>query len=110
MSPKLKPNVPDRAVAFSTRSNSYSVLAALRVWRGAYTTHENARAFALQYHSTHLQFKLLLVWRIRLRAKLKLAKRARMVEKALITRKTWTRWRDILKEHRRERTLRELER
>lgn len=71
--------------------------------------HRNAEAFAIQYHSTQLGYQMLLTWRIQLRDKLKMMKKARMAEKFLAARRAWRVWKGRLDEKRREKKLKEFE-
>lgn len=70
-----------------------------------HTTHQNAQAFAAHYHSIQLRFKMMLVWRLQLRAKLKLVKQAKLVEKYFIIRMAWKKWQQKLEDKRREQKL-----
>ena len=77
------------AVAFSLRGSSALAITALRRWHQVYSTHQNAQAFAAHYHSSQLRYKMLLVWRLQLRTKLKQVKLAKTMEKFFVTRSAW---------------------
>ncbi|KAI0093593.1 hypothetical protein BDY19DRAFT_989156 [Irpex rosettiformis] len=99
----------DRAIAFSLRSSSTLASGSLQKWRQMYTTHQNAQTFAMHYRSIQLRFKMMLVWRLQLRAKLKLLKQAKLVEKYFIVRNAWKIWQEKLAEKRREQKLKVFE-
>ena len=100
----------DLALAFSTRSGAHLSSTVLQKWHQVHSSHRNALAFAVHYNSAQLQFKMLLTWRLELRAKLKLVKQGRMAEKFFIYRRAWKMWVLKLEEKAREKKLRELER
>jgi protein SFI1 len=64
----------------------------------------------MHYHSAQLRFKILLIWRLQLRSKLKKAKQARIADKFFNARRAWKIWTDKLDEIRRQRKLQILER
>ncbi|KAL0946958.1 hypothetical protein HGRIS_013114 [Hohenbuehelia grisea] len=97
------------AINFTRRPASYAVVGAFRQWARVHQTLKNSHAFALQYHSAHLQYGFLLAWRLRLRDHLKLAKQARTAEGYLIARRALKQWSDKLAEKRREKKLKEFE-
>ncbi|OAX38647.1 hypothetical protein K503DRAFT_770274 [Rhizopogon vinicolor AM-OR11-026] len=99
----------DYALAFSMRSESYTVSSALRTWYQVYTVYQNRRAFAIQQHLARVQYDALLKWRIHLRAKLKLLKQARIVEKFFLQRRVLKAWKAKFEERRRLKKLKELE-
>lgn len=74
-----------------------------------YTSHQNAQDFALHYRSIKLRFKMMLVWRTQLRAKLKLVRQAKLVEKYFIVRSAWEKWQVKLAERRREQKVKAFE-
>ena len=91
-----------KAIEFASRSKSYVVSAALHKWRNHRVTVQNALAFAAQYHAAQLQYKMLYIWRLQLRSKLKLARKARTAEKYFIKRQAWTMWRHQMDGRKRE--------
>lgn len=101
--------VADLAVTFSLRSSSTLAQSSLQRWRQVHTSHQNAQAFAVHYHSVQLRFKMVMIWRVQLRAKLKLAKQARIAEKYFAIRNAWKMWQEKLAEKRRERKLKVFE-
>ena len=107
--PILELSVVDFALAFSLRPSSSTLLTTFRAWHMAHTAHQNARVFAAEYHSTQLQYRMLLVWRVRLRASLKMVKQARMAHKFITARMAWTVWANKFQERRREKALKEFE-
>ena len=72
-------------------------------------SHQNAQAFAVHYHSAQLRFKMILTWRLRLRAKLKLNKQAKVAEKYFTIRNAWKTWREKVEDKRRQQKLRVFE-
>lgn len=92
----------DLALAFAVRPKAIVTVAALQAWRRVYTTHQNAAAFAVHYHSAQLNFKIMLAWRIRLREKLKLMKQAKIAEKFLLLRRAWKSWKTKVEDSKRD--------
>ena len=101
---------PDKALAFSVRANSSVVISTMQKWQRVLATHRNAGLFAVQYHSAQLRFKMLLQWRIVLRKKLKMVRKAREADKYLHVRRAWKLWVDKLADVRRRKTLQVWER
>ncbi|KZT26251.1 hypothetical protein NEOLEDRAFT_1155765 [Neolentinus lepideus HHB14362 ss-1] len=97
------------AISFSTRPDSSLAISGLRTWYQVYRTHKNAQAFAVQYHSAQLTFKMLHIWRIQLRVRLKMIKQAKIAEKFFLMRRAWRHWHDTLEEQRRQKKLKLLE-
>ncbi|KAG1754575.1 hypothetical protein EDB19DRAFT_664351 [Suillus lakei] len=102
-------HLEDYALAFSMRSDSYGVSSALRTWHQVYTIYQNRRAFAVQRDIARVQYDALLKWRIQLRAKMKLLKQARFVEKFILQRRILKAWKAKFEEHQRLKRLKELE-
>jgi len=102
--------IPDKALAFSVRANSSAVISAMQKWQRVLVTHRNASLFAVQYRSAQLRFKLLLQWRITLRKRLKMVRKAREADKYLHIRRAWKLWADKLADARRRKTLQVWER
>ncbi|KAI0361981.1 hypothetical protein OH77DRAFT_1388452 [Trametes cingulata] len=98
------------AQLFATRSASVLTAAAFNKWRVAYNSHQNALTFAVHYHKAQLQYKMLLAWRLQLRAKLRLVKQAKVAQKRLLVRRCFHAWKVKLAEKQRERKLKEFER
>ena len=86
------------------------VISTMQKWRRVLATHHNACLFAVQYHSAQLRFKMLLQWRVVLRKKLKMVRKAREADKYLCIRRAWKLWADKLADARRRKTLRVWER
>lgn len=103
------PSITDLAVAFASRSRSALAVEFLRKWRAVYTSHQNAQAFAVHYHSSQLQYQMLRTWRLQLRAKLKLLKQARVTEKQLVVKRAWRKWQEKSAEKDRQRKLKQFE-
>ncbi|KZT68998.1 hypothetical protein DAEQUDRAFT_765781 [Daedalea quercina L-15889] len=99
----------DLAMAFYSRGSSTVVSAALRKWRGTYSTHQNAANFAVHYHSAQLQYKTLLGWRLQLRAKLKMIKQARIAHKFFLQRTYFKLWLTNVKQQRLQRKRKEFQ-
>lgn len=91
------------------RESSALAVSALRRWQQVRTTHQNAQVFAVHYHDTQLRYKMLLNWRLQLRAKLKLAKQGRALEKFFVMRHALHRWQEKVAQAKRERKLKEFE-
>ena len=96
---------PDKALAFSVRANSSVVISTMQKWQRVLATHRNANLFAVQYHCAQLRFKILLQWRIVLRKKLKMVRKAREADKYLHIRRAWKLWVEKLADARRRKTL-----
>ena len=101
---------PDKALAFSVRANSSVVISTMQKWQRVLATHRNAGLFAVQYYSAQLRFKMLLRWRIVLRKKLKMVRKAREADKYLHIRRAWKLWVNKLADARRREALRAWER
>ena len=101
--------ITDRAIAFSIRGSSALATTALRRWHQVYTTHQNAQAFAVRYSNTQLAYRMLFLWRLRLRAQAKQARQARHAEKFFVTRSAWRKWAEKVKERKREKKVKEFE-
>ncbi|TCD64438.1 hypothetical protein EIP91_004083 [Steccherinum ochraceum] len=99
----------DMALAFSMRSSSALASTSIQRWRQVHATHRNAQSFAEHYHSAQLSFKMLLIWRLQLRKKLKLAKQAKIAEKFFTMRGAWQRWLAKVAEKGREKKVKEFE-
>lgn len=91
------------------RSNSSTLSSSLETWRQVYTVYQNRRAFAIQRHLARVQYDALLRWRVHLRARLKLLKHAKVVEKFIMQRRTLNVWKSRLAEKKRQNKLRTLE-
>ncbi|KAI0374779.1 hypothetical protein BV20DRAFT_1010391 [Pilatotrama ljubarskyi] len=98
------------AQLFETRSSSVLAASAFKKWRVAYSSHQNALTFAVHYHKAQLQYKMLLAWRLQLRAKLRMVKQAKVAQKRLLLRRYFHAWKAKLAEKQRERKLKEFER
>ncbi|KAF8136617.1 hypothetical protein EV363DRAFT_1320052 [Boletus edulis] len=99
----------DCALAFSLRSNSSALSSTLETWRQVYIVYQNRRAFAIQRHLARVQYDALLKWRIQLRARLKLLKHAKIVEKFIVQRRTLNAWKSKLAEKKRQNRLKVFE-
>lgn len=99
----------DLALAFSTRASSTVVSSSLHRWRQVYHTHQNAQSFAVHYHSAQLRFKMLLVWRLQLRARLRMVKEARLAQKYFLQRRFWKQWKTQFAQKKLDKKLVDLE-
>jgi len=99
----------DYALAFSMRSESYTVSSALQTWHQVYTVYQNRRAFAIQRHLDRVQYDALLKWRIHLRTTLKRLKQAQIVEKFFLQRRFLKVWTAKFEERQRLKKLKGLE-
>ncbi|KAI0637076.1 hypothetical protein C8Q77DRAFT_1215897 [Trametes polyzona] len=97
------------AQLFATRSASVLAASAFKKWRSAYGSHQNALTFAVHYHRAQLQYKMLLAWRLRLRAKLRMVKQAKVAQKQLLLRRYLHTWKAKVAERQRERKLKEFQ-
>ncbi|CAK5277723.1 unnamed protein product [Mycena citricolor] len=97
------------AVAHSLQTNSVLAVSALEKWRNVYLSHQNAQSFADQRYDSVVQAKLLFAWRIKLREKYKLMRRARALFNHLVLRSAWGRMRESLAEKRRVNKLKLVE-
>ena len=82
----------------------------MQKWQRVLATHRNASLFAAQYRSAQLRFKMLLQWRIALRKRLKMVRKAREADKYLHIRQAWKLWAEKLADARRRKTLQVWER
>ena len=98
------------AQLFATRSSSVLASASFQKWRNAYNSHQNAHTFAVHYHKAQLQYKMLLNWRLQLRAKLRMVKQAKAAQKHLLLRRYLHVWKAKAAEKQRERKLTEFQR
>ncbi|KAH7889441.1 hypothetical protein F5I97DRAFT_530889 [Phlebopus sp. FC_14] len=99
----------DCALAFSMRSNSYTVMSTFHTWQQVYAIYQNRRNFAVQRDLARIQYDALLTWRILLRARLKSLRHARIVEKFFVQRRILKLWKFKLQEKNRQNKLRALE-
>lgn len=99
----------DVAVAFFLHSKTGVAASSLQRWRQSYASHQNAKSFAVQYHSTQLRYKMVLLWRIHLRENLRLTRMARVACQFFVTRHTWKAWGNALKARARERYVKDME-
>ncbi|RDX56891.1 hypothetical protein OH76DRAFT_1370055 [Lentinus brumalis] len=97
------------AQLFRTHSSSVLTASALKKWRAVFQSHQNAQSFAVHYHRAQLQYKMLLAWRLQLRAKLRMVKQSKTARKYLLTRRCIHVWRAKLEEKRRLQKLKEFE-
>ncbi|KAG2158311.1 uncharacterized protein EDB93DRAFT_1120813 [Suillus bovinus] len=102
-------HLEDYALAFSMRSDSYTVSSALRNWHQVYTIYQNRHAFAVQRNLARVQYDALLKWRIQLRAKMMLLKQARFVENFILQRRILKSWKVKFEERQRQKKLENLE-
>ncbi len=97
------------AQLFRSRSSSLAAAFALARWRHVLQSHQNAQAYAVHYHSMHLQYKMLRVWRLQLRAKLHLVKQAKTARRQLLMRRFLRAWASKAEEKKRLRKLKQFE-
>lgn len=103
-------HILDTALAFSMRPSSALASSSIQKWRNVHHTHRNAQTFAVHYHSAHLSFKMLLLWRLQLRKKLKLAKQAKLADKFFVMRGAWRTWLAQVAEKKRNKKVKDFER
>jgi protein SFI1 len=96
-------------VAFFFRSKTGAAASALQHWHQGYASHQNAKSFAVHYHSAQLRYKIILSWRIQLRERLKLMKMARVAYQFFVTRRAWKAWGNAFKARARERHAKDIE-
>ncbi|KAK0240195.1 CTLH/CRA C-terminal to lish motif domain-containing protein [Armillaria nabsnona] len=74
-----------------------------QTWRQVLSTHQNSHLFAVQYHSSHLRSRMLLIWRMRWHKQLKMMKKSRLTDNFVVTRRVWNamraKYRDKQREH-----------
>ncbi|EMD38501.1 hypothetical protein CERSUDRAFT_153416 [Gelatoporia subvermispora B] len=99
----------DLALSYRIRPSSSLAIEALQRWRRVYITHQNAQAFAVHYHSSQLQFRTLLAWRLQLRMKVRMAKQARIAHKFFTVKKYMQKWAQRSQERSREKNLKVFE-
>lgn len=93
------------ATDFALRTNSQLSVAAYRVWRTAFTSHQNATVFADQYHNAQLRYRFLTQMRLKLRDHLRSYKKARLVAVTLTKRRAFRGWIAKFQDAQRERKL-----
>ncbi|PBK78094.1 hypothetical protein ARMSODRAFT_991560 [Armillaria solidipes] len=76
-----------------------------QTWRQVLSTHQNSHLFAVQYHSSHLRSRMLLIWRIRWHKQLKMMKKSRLTDNFVVTRRAWNAMRAKYHDKQRERQL-----
>ncbi|RPD79963.1 hypothetical protein L226DRAFT_550172 [Lentinus tigrinus ALCF2SS1-7] len=99
----------EMAQLFRMQSSSVLASSALKKWRAVLQSHQNAQSFAVHYHRAHLQYKMLLTWRLQLRAKLRMVKQAKAARKHLLMRRCVRIWAAKLEEKRRLQKLKQFE-
>ena len=99
----------EMAQLFRARSSSILATSVLKKWCGVRQSHQNARSFAVHYHRAQLQYKMLLAWRLQLRAKLRTVKQAKSAQKHLLLRRYFRTWAAKVEEQRRTRKLKAFE-
>ncbi|EJD06031.1 uncharacterized protein FOMMEDRAFT_145354 [Fomitiporia mediterranea MF3/22] len=98
-----------RALEFRSRPSSALASAALVRWRQTLLARQNLLSQARQYDHDVLIHRTLLVWRVKLRIRLKMAKHAKVARKYLLMRQAWNRWKELVEEKRREEKLQVLQ-
>ena len=101
--------VVEMAQLFRSRSSSVLAASVLKRWREVLQSHQNAQAFAVHYHRAQLQYRMLLTWRLQLRAKLRLVKQAKAAQKYLVMRRCFRAWAAKVQEKKRLRKLKQFE-
>ncbi|KAH8117554.1 Sfi1 spindle body protein-domain-containing protein [Phellopilus nigrolimitatus] len=97
------------AIEFRSRPSSALTKAALNHWHQNLFTRRNLHLQAVQYDEDLLKHRILLVWRVQLRVKLKMTKHAKVARKYLLLRQGWNKWRDKLEEKKRQQRLQVLQ-
>ena len=72
-------------------------------------SHQNALSYAVHFDRMHLQYKMMLSWRLKLRAHLRMVKQAKVVRTYLLLRRCLHLWTAKLQEKRRQKKLKEFE-
>ncbi|TBU50663.1 hypothetical protein BD309DRAFT_944429 [Dichomitus squalens] len=97
------------AQLFRTRSVSLHAGMALQRWRRVHQSHQNALSYAVHFDRMHLQYKMMLAWRLKLRTRLRMVKQAKIARKYLLLRRCLHMWTAKVEEKRREKKLKEFE-
>ena len=97
------------AQLFRTRSASLQASSVLKKWRQVHQSHQNALSYAVHFDRMHLQYKMMLTWRLKLRAHLRMVKQAKVARKYLLLRRCLHLWTTKLQEKRRQNKLKEFE-
>ncbi|KAG6878740.1 hypothetical protein C0993_011555 [Termitomyces sp. T159_Od127] len=99
----------DLALAFAIRSDSTHMVSWFRRWRQVYSTHQGAHLIAIRCDSEQICYKAILVWRMKLREKLKMVRLAKMAVNFFATRRAWKIWHDAMNQKATERRLAEFD-
>lgn len=97
------------ALAFAMRSDSSSMVSLFHRWRQVYSTHRDAYLVAIQCDSEQICYKAILVWRMKLREKLKMVRLAKMAVNFFATRRAWKTWHEAMNQKATERRLAEFD-
>ncbi|KAG5353970.1 hypothetical protein C0989_011458 [Termitomyces sp. Mn162] len=99
----------DLALAFVMRSDSANMVSLFHKWRQAYAIHRDAHVVAVQYDTEQICYKALLVWRMKLREKLKMVRMAKRAVNFSAIRHAWKVWHEAMNRRATERRLAEFE-
>ena len=102
--PSLKWLISSIALAIKFRNRPSSVLTRLAFdqWRHHFAMQCNLQLQAIRYDEDILVHRFLLVWRVQLRIKLKMAKHAKVARKYLLLKNAWQKWKEMTEVRKRE--------
>lgn len=107
------PNVDDipvdQALSFSQQASNSLLIITFKTWARHYGVQQNVLFLAVKHYAANRLYRALLIWRLRLRAKLKMSRQANMARKYFVEREAWDRWRFAVEEKRRKRKFQFLE-
>lgn len=102
--------VSERAISYSKRASNLLMASAFEAWRRRRSLHQHHFLLVKQHYAANLLSRMLFIWRLRLRAQLKWARKANMARRYFVERGAWDKWRLVLEKKRRTRKVQDLER
>lgn len=103
-------NVSERAISYSNRATSFLLGSTFEAWTRRRNILQNNLILVDKHYAASLLSRVFLIWRLRLRATLKLEGEAKMARRYFVERGAWDRWLLILEKKRRSRKVQDLER
>ncbi len=99
----MEANIPPEIASTFYAQSTLTARKTFQTWRQVLSTHQNSHLFAVQYHSSHLRSRMLLIWRMRWHKQLKMMKKSRLTDNFVVTRRAWNamraKYRDKQREH-----------
>ncbi|KAF8481539.1 Sfi1 spindle body protein-domain-containing protein [Gautieria morchelliformis] len=100
----------ERAVSYSKYASRLLLASVFDAWARRRSLFQSNLQLVEQRYAAGLLSRTLLVWRLRLRAALKRARKASMARKYFLERGVWDKWRLVLEKKKRHRRVQELDR